>query len=69
VYRRFDLEAVQVYDVMRPYRPETLRTHKDFEPYYEPGAAFPAQSLETGTEMAGEPPKTTPGQTTVVAGR
>jgi uncharacterized protein (DUF2235 family) len=69
VHRRFDLEAVQVYDVVRPYRPETLRTHKDFEAYYKPGATFPAGSLETGTEMAGEPPKTTPGQTTVVAGR
>jgi uncharacterized protein (DUF2235 family) len=68
VYHRFDLKAVQVYDVMIPYRPETLRTHKDFEPYYRPGAPFPANSLETGTEMAGEPPKTTPSQTKLVAG-
>jgi hypothetical protein len=63
VYRRFDLKAVQVYDVMIPYRPATLGTHKDFEAYYKQGAPFPADSLETGTEMAGEPPKTTPGQT------
>jgi T6SS, Phospholipase effector Tle1-like, catalytic domain len=38
VYRRFDLKAVQVYDVMIPYRPATLRTHKDFEAYYKQGA-------------------------------
>jgi len=60
VYRRFDLRAVQVYDVMRPYRPNALAKHKDFEPYYQPDAAFPADSLETGTEMAEEPPLTTP---------
>jgi T6SS, Phospholipase effector Tle1-like, catalytic domain len=41
VYQRFDLRAVQVYNVMVPYRPETLETHKDFEPYYEPGGTFP----------------------------
>jgi uncharacterized protein (DUF2235 family) len=68
VYRRFDLEAVQVYDVMIPYRPATLRTHKDFETYYKPGAPFPADTLEKGTEMAGEPPKTTPAQIQLAAG-
>src|SRR4029434_8870769 len=26
-YRRFDLRAVQVYDVMRPYRPNALAKH------------------------------------------
>ena len=60
VYRRFDRKAIQAYDVMTPYRPDTLANHKDFEPYYEPEAPFPANSLETGTEMAEEPPTTTP---------
>jgi uncharacterized protein (DUF2235 family) len=60
VYRRFDLRAVQVYDIMRAYRPDTLTNHKDFAHYYKPGAPFPADSLETGAEMAQEPPTTTP---------
>jgi hypothetical protein len=60
VYRRFDLRTVQVYDIMRPYRPDTLSNHKDFESYYQPDAPFPANSLETGNEMAEEPPATTP---------
>jgi hypothetical protein len=46
---------VQVYDIMGAYRPETLATHKDFEPYYRVGALFPAKSVETGTEIAAEP--------------
>jgi uncharacterized protein (DUF2235 family) len=60
VYRRFDLRTVRVYDIMRPYRPDTLSNHKDFEAYYQPDAPFPANSLETGNEMAEEPPATTP---------
>src|SRR5260370_12008281 len=31
VYRRFDLKAVQIYDKMTRYRPETLSTHDDFK--------------------------------------
>lgn len=57
---RCRLKVVQVYDVMTPYRPVTLAMHKDFEPYYKADAPFPANSLETGTEMAEEPPATTP---------
>jgi len=60
VYKRFDLPAVQIYDTLRPYRPQTLATHKDFEPYYRPGAQFPAKSNESGTEAAEEPPRVTP---------
>lgn len=56
VYKRFDLPAVQIYDALRPYRPQTLATHKDFEPYYRAGAQFPAKSNESGTEAAEEPP-------------
>ena len=60
VYRRFDERAVQVYDSMTRYRPETLAIHVDFESYYEPGAAFPATSLATATTVAGEPPDRAP---------
>jgi hypothetical protein len=60
VYRRFDLPAVQVYDVRKPYRPDTLAKHKDFAPYYLLGSPFPATSHETGTEMAEAPPANTP---------
>jgi hypothetical protein len=60
VYRRFDLPAVQVYDVRKPYRPETLAQHKDFAAYYLPDSPFPATSHETGTEMAEAPPANTP---------
>jgi Uncharacterized alpha/beta hydrolase domain (DUF2235) len=44
VYERFDLPAVQLYDHMGPYRPETLRNHVDFAEYYRDGAPFPATS-------------------------
>jgi hypothetical protein len=60
VYRRFDERAVQVYDSMTRYRPQTLAIHVDFESYYEPGAAFPATSLATATTVAGEPPDRAP---------
>lgn len=61
VYQRFDQKVVQVYDVMMPYRPKTLGIHKDFAPYYQPAAPFPANSSETATEMAEEPPVTVAG--------
>jgi hypothetical protein len=60
VYRRFDREAVQVYDVMTSYRPTTLARHKDFAPYYAATAPFPATSEQTGTEMAEAPPTAAP---------
>lgn len=44
VYERFDLPEAQLYDLMAPYRPETLRHHVDFAKYYEDGAPFPAAS-------------------------
>lgn len=55
VYERFDLEAVPVYDIRGPYRPETLSTHVDFARFYSPGAPFPASSLQSATEMADDP--------------
>jgi hypothetical protein len=56
VYRRFDLEAVPGYYRMGPYRPPTLERHVDFKRYWLPGASFPADSLASATEVAGEPP-------------
>lgn len=56
VYRRFDLEAAQVYDKMSRYRPETLSTHDDLKSFYGPAAPFPAKSEQTATATAGEPP-------------
>jgi len=44
VYDRFDLRAVQLYDHVGPYRPETLRNHVDFAEFYNEGAPFPATS-------------------------
>jgi uncharacterized protein (DUF2235 family) len=39
VYERFDLDAVPIYDAMRPYRPVTLANHLDFKDAYgKPGA-------------------------------
>jgi uncharacterized protein (DUF2235 family) len=35
VSERFKLKEVQQYDFMAPYRPESLRNHKDFHEYYE----------------------------------
>ncbi len=55
VYERFDLDAVQVYDELVPYRPTTLATHNDFAAYYKAGAPFPAQSLKSATALADEP--------------
>ena len=55
VYNRFDLEAVQIYDQLVPYRPNTLRTHADFAKYYEQGAPFPATSTQHATADAEEP--------------
>jgi Uncharacterized alpha/beta hydrolase domain (DUF2235) len=55
VYARFDLPAVQIYDRLSPYRPETLRTHIDFARYYEPGSIFPATSALDATTAAEEP--------------
>jgi T6SS, Phospholipase effector Tle1-like, catalytic domain len=55
VYERFDLPAVQVYDVLEPYRPETLRDHVDFAPYYVKEAISPANSAKNATAMAAEP--------------
>lgn len=56
VYRRFDLRAVQVYDRRCPYRPETLQDHDDFKRFCQPGAQFPAISMDVATAVAGEPP-------------
>lgn len=55
VYERFDLNAAPVYDEMRAYRPDTLKTHSDFAACYQPGAPFPAQSLQTATCVADDP--------------
>jgi hypothetical protein len=55
VYERFDLRTVQVYDELTPYRPTTLTKHNDFAAFYEPGAQFPAQSLQSATALAEEP--------------
>ena len=55
VYNRFDLEVVQIYDQLVPYRPNTLRTHADFAEYYEQGAPFPATSTQHATADAEEP--------------
>jgi hypothetical protein len=55
VYARFDLRTVPIYDEMRSYRPETLKTHTDFARYYQPGAPFPAQSLQNATAIADDP--------------
>lgn len=35
VSERFKLKEIQQYDFMAPYRPEPLRSHKDFHTYYE----------------------------------
>jgi hypothetical protein len=45
VCRRFDLEAVQVYDEFQPYRPKTLEGHGDFKRVYQTSAPLPANSL------------------------
>lgn len=42
VYERFKLPAVVQYDVSLPYRPETLRAHRDLVNYY---AGIPAQTV------------------------
>jgi hypothetical protein len=60
VYRRFDLKAVQIYDTMSRYRPETLSTHGDFKSSYGPAAPFPAESERAATAVAGEPPPLPP---------
>lgn len=52
VYERFDLRAALEYDTWRPYRPETLRNHVDFEKYYKAGSAFPSASLKEATALA-----------------
>ena len=52
VYERFDLPAAFEYDTWRPYRPETLRNHVDFEKYYKAGSAFPSASLKDATALA-----------------
>ena len=52
VYERFDLPAALEYDTWRPYRPETLRNHVDFEKYYKAGSAVPSASLEEATALA-----------------
>jgi uncharacterized protein (DUF2235 family) len=52
VYQRFDMPAVQVYDLVKAYRPETLRLHKHFAPFYEVDARFPADSWGANTEAA-----------------
>lgn len=55
VYQRFDLTAAPIYDEMRPYRPDTLKTHNDFARFYQTDAPFPAQSLEGATSVADDP--------------
>lgn len=55
VYERFDLPEVQLYDHLGPYRPETLREHVDFAPFYGEGAPFPATSGRDPKAMAGKP--------------
>jgi hypothetical protein len=52
VFERFDLEAVQVYDELIPYRPVTLAQHNEFARFYVAGAPFPANSLESATALA-----------------
>ena len=52
VYERFDLPAALEYDTWRPYRPETLRNHVDFEEYYKAGSGFPSASLKDATALA-----------------
>ena len=52
VYERFDLPVALEYDSWRPYRPETLRNHIDFEKYYKAGSAFPSASLKDATALA-----------------
>ena len=56
VYKRFDLEVVQVHDRLSRYRPETLATHDDFKASYTPAAPFPAASEHSAKALAGEPP-------------
>jgi hypothetical protein len=56
VYDRFDLRAVQLYDHMGPYRPETLRNHVDFAEYYKEGAPFPATSGKDAKAVAADLP-------------
>jgi hypothetical protein len=55
VYERFDAQEALEYDTWKPYRPETLRNHVDFAPFYPPGARFPATSLSTATALADDP--------------
>jgi hypothetical protein len=55
VYERFDAQEALQYDAWKPYRPETLRNHVDFEPFYRPDARFPATSLSTATALADDP--------------
>jgi uncharacterized protein (DUF2235 family) len=55
VYQRFDLDAVPVYDVVRPYRPDTLSTHVDFARFYGTGTPFPANSMKYATALADDP--------------
>jgi Uncharacterized alpha/beta hydrolase domain (DUF2235) len=54
VYGRFDLDRVQVFDRLTPYRPETLRRHIDFARFYE-AAAIPASSGVNPRCAAAEP--------------
>ena len=56
VYERFDLPAVQLYDHMGSYRPETLRDHVDFAEYYKDGAPFPAASGRDPKAVAADLP-------------
>jgi uncharacterized protein (DUF2235 family) len=56
VYQRFDLPAVQLYDHMGLYRPETLRNHVDFAEYYKDGAPFPATSGKNPKAVAADLP-------------
>jgi hypothetical protein len=55
VYKRFDLERVQVCDKMEVYRPDTLRNHVDFERFYQEGAPDPASSETEANCVAREP--------------
>jgi hypothetical protein len=55
VYERFDAREALEYDSWKLYRPETLRNHVDFAPFYRPDAPFPATSLPTATALADDP--------------
>ncbi|MGJ5196554.1 DUF2235 domain-containing protein [Bradyrhizobium sp. SZCCHNR1085] len=59
VYRRFDAEAVRLFDGFGRYRPTALERHEDFARFWLAGAKFPADSYDRQKNLAGEPPRFT----------